>query len=104
MHEKKLKPSDLKEGMYVSRLDRPWEETPYLLQGVHIKSQQDIDLLQQYCEYVYVDLEIEENKNAVSSINMSQPDPGDDTLSKLKLTHYSVTYRRRAATGQKIQG
>ncbi len=90
MHEKKLKPGDLEKGMYVSRLDRPWEETPYLLQGVRIESQKDIELLRQYCEYVYVDLEIEENKNAISSIKTSQPDPGDDTLSKLKLTHYSV--------------
>ncbi len=44
--------------MYVCRLDRPWSETSYLLQGFHIKSQDDIDRLNDYCEYVYVDVEL----------------------------------------------
>ena len=43
--------------MYVCKLDRPWVETPYLLQGFSIKTQDDIDELIKYCDYVYVDVE-----------------------------------------------
>ncbi len=47
--------SELKLGMYVSRLDRPWLETPFLFQGFYITSSDDISELQRHCEYVYVD-------------------------------------------------
>ncbi|MCW8907140.1 MAG: DUF3391 domain-containing protein [Sedimenticola sp.] len=47
----------LEPGMFVSRLDRPWVKTPFPLQGVLIKSEEDIDRLRKYCSYVYVDVE-----------------------------------------------
>ena len=45
----------LKPGMYVCDLDRPWLGTPYLLQGILIESQDDIDELARHCTNVYVD-------------------------------------------------
>ena len=42
-------------GMYVSELDRPWTETPYLLQGFFIKEQADIDEIKKYSKFVFVD-------------------------------------------------
>ena len=44
-------------GMFVSRLDRPWLETPYVMEGVLIKSVTQIQDLSKYCSYVFVDLE-----------------------------------------------
>lgn len=46
---------DLHVGMYVSNLDRPWLETPFLLQGFALESSEDIQRLTQYCSYVFVD-------------------------------------------------
>jgi HD-GYP domain-containing protein (c-di-GMP phosphodiesterase class II) len=48
--------NDLSTGMYVVMLDRPWLETPFVFQGFEIKDQQEIDLLQSYCQFVYVDI------------------------------------------------
>ena len=48
---------DVKIGMYISSLDRPWLETRYLFQGFHISSNEDLEELRQQCEYVYVDPE-----------------------------------------------
>ncbi|NCF09462.1 MAG: DUF3391 domain-containing protein [Gammaproteobacteria bacterium] len=53
--EKKLSPSELRIGMYVSRVDRPWIETPFLFQGFLIRNDHDIDNLRRYCKYVYID-------------------------------------------------
>ncbi len=53
----KVQTSDLQEGMYVTRLDRPWLETPYKIQGFLIKNQADIDRLSQHTEYVFIDTE-----------------------------------------------
>lgn len=57
MDEYELKTSieGLEVGMYVTRLDRPWIETPFPIQGLRIESQQDIETLGRYVTYVYVD-------------------------------------------------
>ncbi|MEJ2361080.1 MAG: HD-GYP domain-containing protein [Gammaproteobacteria bacterium] len=51
----KLPVDYLKIGMYVSALDRPWIETPFIFQGFLITNEGELDQLQQYCKYVYVD-------------------------------------------------
>jgi HD-GYP domain-containing protein (c-di-GMP phosphodiesterase class II) len=43
--------------MYVSRLDRPWLETPFLFQGFFIRNDNEIEDLRRYCDYVEIDLE-----------------------------------------------
>jgi HD-GYP domain-containing protein (c-di-GMP phosphodiesterase class II) len=58
----KMITTDLDVGMYVSRLDRPWLETPFVTQGFIIKSQEQLNRLREYCDFVYVD-------NRRSSVN-----------------------------------
>jgi len=45
-------------GMFVAELDRPWLDTPFLLQGFLVDSQIELDTLRRYCRYVYVDLNL----------------------------------------------
>lgn len=58
--------NQLKLGMFVSALDRPWLETPYLIEGVLIKSVEDITELARHCNYVYVDIE-KSNPQSISN-------------------------------------
>ena len=51
----KISADDLEVGMYISRLDRPWLETPFMLQGLVLSSEEEIQLVQQYCQHVYID-------------------------------------------------
>ena len=55
--KRKIDVSGLRVGMYVSELDRPWLETPFLFQGFFIRSKNEIDELHEHCEFVYIDLE-----------------------------------------------
>ncbi len=48
--------SGLKVGMYISDLDRPWLETPFILQGFQLQSTADIDEVAKYCQYVEVEV------------------------------------------------
>ncbi|MCO5102146.1 MAG: DUF3391 domain-containing protein [Burkholderiaceae bacterium] len=48
----------LQEGMFVVELDRPWLDTPFLLQGFLVGSRIELDTLRRYCRYVYVDLDL----------------------------------------------
>jgi len=51
----KIGVDDLEIGMFVSRLDRPWLETPFALQGFTIRTREDIERLGRFCAHVYVD-------------------------------------------------
>lgn len=55
--EKKIAAEELAFGMYVSRLDRPWLETPFLFQGFVIETQHDILELQRHCTFLYIDID-----------------------------------------------
>lgn len=43
-------------GMYVSRLDCPWAQTPFALQGFYIRSPEEINRLKTYCVHVFIDV------------------------------------------------
>jgi len=56
MEKVKLRVGDLRPGMYVCDLDRPWLETPFQLQGFEVKDQADVVIVGQWCKHVYIDL------------------------------------------------
>jgi HD-GYP domain-containing protein (c-di-GMP phosphodiesterase class II) len=53
----KINSSDLAVGMYVTELDRPWIESPFLFQGFPINNEEELEQVRQACDYVYVDTE-----------------------------------------------
>lgn len=68
--------------MYVCDLDRPWLGTPYLIQGILIESQDDINELARHCTYVYVDRDKSEtpvNQPLPSRKISDAPQPIPDT-------------------------
>ena len=42
-------------GMYVTELDRPWLESPFLFQGFFLTTDKHISLVQESCDHVYID-------------------------------------------------
>ena len=53
--EIRIKLEGLQIGMYVSRTDRAWADLPIQLEGVVITSNEQIDMLNKYCNIVYID-------------------------------------------------
>jgi len=53
---KQIDVNDIKIGMYVAQLDRPWLETPFLFQGFTIESERHIKEVQQFCSFVFIDI------------------------------------------------
>ena len=60
MELREIAVEDLQLGMYVSKLDRPWTETPFVFQGFVLKSDKQIDTLRKHCKHVFVDPEKED--------------------------------------------
>src|SRR5579862_7044867 len=50
----------LRLGIYVSRLDRPWADTPFLFQGFAVKSDEELQMLRRLCKVVYAEVSVEE--------------------------------------------
>ncbi|NIR59448.1 MAG: HD-GYP domain-containing protein [Gammaproteobacteria bacterium] len=57
MAKRKVSTDDLRLGMYVSELDRPWLETPFLFQGFTVINEEELADLRKHCHYVYIDPE-----------------------------------------------
>lgn len=55
IEEQRLAVEDLRLGMFVCRLDRPWEETSFPLQGVGLASIEDLEAMRALCRFVYID-------------------------------------------------
>lgn len=54
----RISTADLQLGMYVAELDRPWIETPFPLQGFHLRTREELQQLQHWCRHVYIDRQL----------------------------------------------
>lgn len=52
----RMRASDLKMGMYVSGLDRPWIDSPFLVHGFTIRKANQLAELKRICQFVYIDI------------------------------------------------
>ncbi len=52
----KINADDITIGMFVSCLDRPWNQTPFPIQGLLVQGPKEISALRAYCDYVYIDI------------------------------------------------
>ncbi|MDP2707926.1 MAG: DUF3391 domain-containing protein [Burkholderiales bacterium] len=57
MNKKRIPVDELRGGMYVTELDRPWLGTPFPFQGFPVTSTDQIAALKQHCMTVFIDLE-----------------------------------------------
>jgi len=64
---------DLKIGMFVSDLDRPWMETPFLLQGFTINTPDELATLRALCTYVDIDIGLSQS---VADADLKAPHGG----------------------------
>lgn len=56
----RVRAGDVQIGMFVSELDRPWLETPFLFQGFVVSSESELETLRQHCEHVQIDAGLSE--------------------------------------------
>jgi HD-GYP domain-containing protein (c-di-GMP phosphodiesterase class II) len=55
IEERRMDVADLQIGMFVCRLDRSWEGTPFPLQGIELAHEQDLATVRRLCRVVYID-------------------------------------------------
>ena len=55
--KKEVPVNELQFGVYISELDRPWTDTPFVFQGFVLEDEKQLETLKKYCKKVYVDPE-----------------------------------------------
>jgi cyclic di-GMP phosphodiesterase len=53
--KKQVPVEELKFGVYIHALDRPWIETPFMFQGFVLNSDAQLQALKKYCKKVFID-------------------------------------------------
>jgi putative nucleotidyltransferase with HDIG domain len=66
----KVSVHDLKYGMYINELDRPWTDTKFLFQGFELKTEEQFAELKRQCSYVMVTVE---RSSAAAAAEMARP-------------------------------
>lgn len=78
---------ELQVGFYISRLDRPWADTPFLFQGFMIESEEELAQLKNLCHHVYVEVAVEDAEELKSATYIartrSSKSAPSDTLKSL---------------------
>ncbi|MGH1485602.1 MAG: HD-GYP domain-containing protein [Cellvibrionaceae bacterium] len=69
----KILVSGLEIGMYVAELDKDWLDSPFLYQGFMIESQEDIRLLEQECQHVWIEPAIEMRRGKEERHTLKKP-------------------------------
>ena len=92
-------------GQYVVELDRPWLDTPFLLQGFAIDSDNELHSLRQTCVFAYVNLERSSPDAAAAlkaALSAPQPTPSADLAPASRPT-LRADLRISAATRQRFR-
>jgi HD-GYP domain-containing protein (c-di-GMP phosphodiesterase class II) len=57
LQKKQISVEELEYGMYISELDRPWTDTPFLFQGFILNDEKQLETIRKFCKRVVIDLE-----------------------------------------------
>jgi putative nucleotidyltransferase with HDIG domain len=90
--------ANLKIGMYVSELDKPWLETPFLFQGFLIREQEEIDELRKHCRQVVIDVEQTDSAINVKSLAAPGSRKPVEAPTTMQLPSYPTTAAKRPAS------
>lgn len=87
----KLPIERLEFGMFVTKLDRPWLETSFAIQGFYLRDKRTLKRLITECTFVYVDPLRYKSQYAMPKLRVvvanDSPRPARNNLSKTRLRH-----------------
>jgi hypothetical protein len=85
----------LSKGAYVSRLDRPWIDSPFLFQGFQIESDAELQQLKDLCKRVHVEVTAEEAQNLRERMQLrtAAAKPAEQSLTSLDELSQNINAR-----------
>lgn len=103
----KVPVNDLKIGMYVDQLDRPWTETRFMYQGFFIQNQETLEELARVSRFVFVDAERNVAESKSQAVRAVERYPVTQTvereISVAKAIHREATVAAKTIFTQMLQ-
>ncbi|MEM9533765.1 MAG: HD domain-containing phosphohydrolase [Pseudomonadota bacterium] len=81
--EVKVGVENLRIGMYVSRLDRPWAGSGFTVQGLWLETPRDLERIRERCSYVFVDTKQSTRNVPREAIILNSDDEPEEELSDI---------------------
>ena len=110
--KKEVPVEQLEFGVFVSELDRPWTETPFMYQGFVLNNEKQLEALKKYCKKVTIDLDkgadLPDRSELLTSRTGEPPGPpgrrvaeplGPSVLTTIK---NKVVYREQSTVDQEL--
>lgn len=91
-HEVRISVQGLAPGMFVSRLDRPWIQSPFPLEGLKVETADEIRHLQRICSHVWVDTQRGESpdlRHVAFEAPVSRPGEAEE-IARLRKTRWAI--------------
>jgi HD-GYP domain-containing protein (c-di-GMP phosphodiesterase class II) len=103
-HEVRISVQGLAPGMYVSRLDRPWLDSPFPLEGLAIGSDAEVEKVRRICSHVWVDTQ----RGTSPELRFMEFGPpagaaAPDEFERLRKTRWTITTRLADELGDAAQ-
>jgi len=102
---RKIAVAELEVGMYVSELDRPWLETPFLFQGFYVQSEEEVANVRSHCREVVVDTQRDDDRPQPLAMRRAARPPAE-AMRELKdeIKQASGVHVSAAATLEDVMG
>lgn len=86
--------NELEFGVYVTELDRPWTETPFMFQGFVLNSEAQLAALHQFCKSVYIDTD--------KGADIKSTSKNGGTFTVLQSIRHKVTYEQKVEVNAEL--
>jgi len=70
--------------MYVSELDRPWLETPFLFQGFYVRSEDEVAAVRSHCQQIVIDTLVDDEPPKAATPAARPARPPAEAMRELK--------------------
>ena len=107
--KKEVPVEKLEFGVFISELDRPWTETPFMYQGFVLNNEKQLEALKKYCKKVIIDLDkgpdLPDRSELLTSRTGENPRPrvaeplGPSVLTTIK---HKVAYKEKATVDEEL--
>jgi HD-GYP domain-containing protein (c-di-GMP phosphodiesterase class II) len=102
LQKKEISVQELEFGMYVSELDRPWTDTPFMFQGFILNDEKQLETIRKYCKKVTIDLEKGSDLPDRSQLKAGPLKPRSNVESVLASIKQKVAYKEMASVDQEL--
>lgn len=96
----KINVNELRLGMFISKLDRPWTQTSFPLQGFYINNPEELRRVQSVCKHVYID--VAKGKLPLYEQNGKPLSNSGSTASKNKAPHKRIKHFEMRSLNKEI--